>query len=187
MSIFDFSKKKQTSIGIVPDKETQKMLNTKEEETFTLFIKYLLDSGRFETNVESLVHKYKSAPFNVITDGKLLSLDQKKELGLNSRKKYGENYIKILTQKGFSDNASVDFFANSYYQTFGIASRKFEIEKIKKSGITKCRISSCNDMRDCEAIKKYGNKVFDVNHVPELPLPECTAEYCRCMIVAVLD
>ena len=187
MSLFNFFQKKEYSIGIVPGKETQKMLDKRDDETIYLFLKYLGDSGRFKNSIELLVHKHRDAPFKVVTEGNLLSLDQKKELKLNSKKKYGDKYIQTLTEIGLADKASVDFLINSYYQAFWISSRKFEINKIKKSGITKCRISTCNDERDCEAIKKYGKKVFNIDDVPELPLAECTSDYCRCMIVAVID
>jgi len=190
MSFFDlFLKKrnKSVSIGITQNKETQAELDIRDRETIVIFKKLLIESGKYKDSIESLINKNIDMPFNAINEGNQLTLDQKKELNINSRKKYGDRYIQSLTTNGLNKDASVDFFKNSYYQAFGIASRKFEISQIQKKGITKCRIAFCNDERDCDAIKKYGNKVFDINSVPDLPLKECTAAYCRCMIVAVLD
>lgn len=186
-SLFSKNKNKINTIGIVPDKETQKLLARRDKETIDLFLKILFESSRFNKSIEMLVTKNIEAPFNAIAEGNLLSLEQKKALNINGRKKYGDKYIESLTETGLNDDASVEYFKNSYHQAFGIASRKFEIEKIKRAGITKCRIASCNDDRDCEAVKNLGKKVFDINSVPDLPLPECNAAYCRCMIVAVLD
>ncbi len=187
LELFFKKKEKPNSIGIIPNKATQLDLNIRDNETILIFKKFLIESGKYENSIKLLIDKNINAPFNAITEGTQLSLDQKKELKINSRKKYGDRYIKTLTVIGLNNDASVDFFKNSYHQAFGIASRKFEINQIRKSSITKCRIAFCNDERDCEAIKKYGNKIFDINNVPDLPLKECTAAYCRCMIVAVPD
>ena len=40
MSLFNFFQKKEYSIGIVPGKETQKMLDKRDDETIYLFLKY---------------------------------------------------------------------------------------------------------------------------------------------------
>ena len=183
-----FGNKKKNSIGITPSKETKKLLDIRDNETIKLFIDFLISSGRYKDDIIlALVSKHKTIPFDVITDGNPLSLEKKKELKLNGRKKYGEKYIESLTRLGLTNDASTDFFKNCYYQAFGISSRKFEVTKLRQSGITKCRISTCNDERDCKAIQKYGKQVFDIDNVPELPLKECDAAYCRCMIVPVLD
>lgn len=186
-SLFSKKPQKVNSIGIVPDKETQKLLAIRDSETIGLFKKSLFESGRFKESIEVLIDKNLEAPFNVICEGNLLTVEQKRDLKINGRKKYGDKYIETLTELGLKDDASVDFYKNNYHQAFGIASRNFEIEKLKKSGITKCRIATCNDERDCEAIKKFGKQIFDINSVPYLPLPDCNAAYCRCMIVAVID
>lgn len=66
MSLFNFFQKKEYSIGIVPGKETQKMLDKRDDETIYLFLKYLGDSGRFKNSIELLVHKHRDAPFKVV-------------------------------------------------------------------------------------------------------------------------
>ena len=39
----------------------------------------------------------------------------------------------------------------------------------------------------CEAVTRYRDKPVPIEDVPELPLPGCDQDYCRCMIVAVDD
>lgn len=188
MDIFFSKNKNDHSIGITPDKETQRILIKQEKEIMETFILQLNESGRYDAmKIKKLLEKNKSAIFKSITDGDSLTLEEKRQKNLNTRLKYGTNYIDSLTVHGLTDDASIEFFKNTYYQISGIISRKYQIERLKSSGITKCRISSSHDERDCAAIKKHEKQVYDIDNVPELPLKECDASYCRCIIVAVLD
>jgi hypothetical protein len=49
---------------------------------------------------------------------------------------------------------------------------------MKEMGLKKVK-----DERDCKAIKRF-RKVWPIDEVPELPLPNCKADYCRCTYVA---
>ena len=44
-------------------------------------------------------------------------------------------------------------------------------------------MSAGNDGRTCKAALELDGKRFRKDEVPELPLPECDAEYCRCLFL----
>ena len=183
-----FKNKNYSSVGIEPSKEMQERYNKQIDVTLDYFLKLLVDSGRFNAyEIEKLVKRNKDIVFKSITDGKLLDLTAKKKLNINSRKKVGDIYVQTLTDKGKIENASIDFFKNTYYQAFGIISRKYKLLELKRAGVKKCKISSSHDERDCPHVKRYENKSFDIDEVPNLPLEGCTAIYCRCVFVASLD
>jgi hypothetical protein len=190
MGILNLLSKKQGkySIGITPDREMMKILDQQDNDTIRLFMTYLLDSGRYkEKPISELVNKNRKAIAKAITSGKTLELEEKKRLSVNGRKKYGQDYIATLTPRGLDHNASTEFFLNSYHQAAGIITRQYEIARLRRAGINRIRLSPCHDARDCQAISKYSSKIFNIDEVPALPLPECNAAYCRCWIIPVLE
>ena len=132
-------------------------------------------SERIES-VSQLGYAY-TDPFNK-TD--CLSLEEKKSLNLNTRAKYSRELINGLTEKGISEAGSnKDFMKNMFLRNFHKVSRKYDLEHLKELGIKFVIISDCDDERDCKAIKKLKKK-WPIDEVPELPLPQCDAAYCRC-------
>ena len=113
-----------------------------------------------------------------------LTLEEKKSLNLNTRAKYSRELINGLTEKGILEaGKNKDFVKNMFLRNFHKVSRKHELLRLKDLGIKKVTIEDCCDERDCKAIKRL-KKHWNIDEVPELPLPQCTAEYCRCMYIA---
>jgi hypothetical protein len=190
MGIFDFlfEKSKKYSIGITPDRETQKRLNQQNKDILALFMKFLLDSGRYEEeSIYKLVNKNKGAIAKVITSGKSLELEEKKRLGVNGRKKYGQDYIATLTTRGLDYDASTVFFLSSYNQASGIIGRQYKLAEYKKAGVKRIRISATPEEHACQVIRKYGGRILDIDDVPQLPLPGCDKSYCHCWFIPVID
>lgn len=113
-----------------------------------------------------------------------LSLEEKKFLNLNTRAKYSRELINGLTEKGILEaGKNKDFVKVMFLRNFHKISRKYELLRLKELGLNKVAISNCDDERDCKAIKRL-KKHWNIDEVPELPLPQCTADYCRCMYIA---
>jgi hypothetical protein len=185
---FHGTRRSEYSIGIAPDSATRKILGQQQRDTLGLFMKLLLDSGRYkEEPATKLVNRNAKTVFKAITSGKLLELGEKKRLGISARRKYGTDYIETLTEKGLENDASVGFFMVSYYRASGIVGRQYKIAEYKRAGVKRVRISPCNDGRDCRAIAKYADEAFAIDELPTLPLAECDAEYCRCWISPVVE
>lgn len=112
-----------------------------------------------------------------------LTLEEKKELGLNTRRKYSRELINALTKKGLTAENPNILLENIWLAAFHKVSRKYELQRLKDLGVKYVQILDCNDERDCKAIKKC-KKRWLIDEVPELPLPNCNADYCRCSYIA---
>lgn len=119
-------------------------------------------------------------PFN---KNACLSLEEKKDLGLNSRRKYSRELINGLTTKGLKAEDPNDLLKNIWFQNFHKISRKYELNRLKELGLKYVQILNCGDERDCKSVK-HCKKRWPINEVPELPLPGCNADYCRCCYIA---
>ncbi len=119
-------------------------------------------------------------PFN---KNDCLTLEEKKNLNLNTRAKYSRELIDGLTEKGITAAKNQNFIEDMFLRNFHNVSRKCELEQLKETGLKYVIISNCNDERDCKAVGLL-KKRWLIDEVPELPLPECNAEYCRCIYMA---
>lgn len=112
-----------------------------------------------------------------------LTLEEKKALCLNTRRKYSRELINALTEKGLSSENPNELLKNIFQQNYHKVFRKYELDNLKAMGIQYVEILDCNDERDCKAIKRL-KKRWAIDEVPELPLPQCNAKYCRCSYIA---
>jgi hypothetical protein len=106
----------------------------------------------------------------------LLSLEEKKELGLNTRLKISRQMVSFMTEKGLALKNPKDAVKNMCLKNFHAVARKYELIRMKDAGIEKVKILDCGDERDCSKIKRF-KKIWPIDQVPELPLPGCTSAY----------
>lgn len=117
--------------------------------------------------------------------GDPLSKEEKKELGLRANVKVGHTYLAALTARGREEAYNAAFLvaqrALHSHSIDGIISDARAASDI----IRGLEVVAAHDDRNCSTIKAYDGKVFALDELPILPLPECDAEYCRCIFVAV--
>jgi hypothetical protein len=176
--------------GIRLDPESQRIEEEKYIEITNKVIEELGKSGFFKPEKISFIAdkiRNTAAPgrgFSVTFSGDdLLSVDEKKSLGLNARQKYSREFIDCLTPSGLKHEEPKSIIEDTWYKHFHSVCRKYDILRFKNTGIKKVEIIDCGDERDCSKIKKL-KKVWSIDEVPELPLPGCTAKYCRCSYAA---
>jgi hypothetical protein len=112
-----------------------------------------------------------------------LTLDEKKQFGINTRLKFSREMFDALTEIGIKYQDPKEIIKNIWYKNFHKTHRKYELHHMKCLGIKTVKIENCGDERDCKAIKRL-KKVWPIDEVPELPLPNCKADYCRCTYIA---
>jgi hypothetical protein len=111
-----------------------------------------------------------------------LSVEEKRSLGLNTRMKYSRRFLEYWNPASFQKIEPKSTLSCMYYGAFHRVSRKNAIESYKKLGFVKTiRIHP----DDCAQIKQ-AKKRHPIDRVPDLPLPECNAEFCRCSFEAVI-
>jgi len=117
----------------------------------------------------------------------VLMVKEKEALGLNSRMKYSKKFIEYFEPsvlKSIEPKATLECM---HLDAFHRVSRKKELLRFKELGFVKeVRIVPVRDERDCRQIKRF-KKTWRIEEAPELPLPGCSAPYCRCMYEAIIS
>jgi len=111
-----------------------------------------------------------------------LKVKEKRELGLDPKKRYTWELIKALSEKGLATEEPTELVKDIWQVNFHKISREYKLRELKKLGIKHVKICTCEDERDCKAIKLC-KKHWLIDEVPDLPLPKCDAKYCRCSYV----
>lgn len=134
-----------------------------------------------------------SGPFarvntDIAFDGEqILSVEQKRALGLNTRVKYSKAFIEYFDPTSLKDIEPKSLLQAMHLSAFHRVTRKRDLIKFKELGFVKqVKIVSVGDGRDCGKIKRF-KKIHNLHQVPDLPLPGCTAQYCRCMYEAIIS
>ena len=197
ISFFEASKKLITKVldinistGMRINKERQNQEIAKLKEIAETTIAAAKESGYFKNeflpvlsekiqSITKIGYAY-SDPFN---KNDCLTLEEKKALGLNTRRKYSRELINVLTPKGLSSENPNKLLENIWYANYNKVSRKYELNRLKALGLKYVEILDCCDEKDCKAIRRC-RKIWLIDEVPELPLPGCDADYCRCSYIA---
>lgn len=188
----DVSEKKMSyeemrdAIGITLSPEKQKREDEKYNEVTEKTISDMESSGYFKPDcIPAIAKKIREKTdigyryYNPFDKKDCLTLQEKKDLGLNTREKYSRELINALTEKGLATENPNDLFQNIWQANFHKISRNYKLQELKDLGVQYVKIRTCEDERDCKAIKLC-KKRWPIDEVPELPLPKCNAPYCRC-------
>jgi hypothetical protein len=193
------SKKSETSIkvgyGIPATKEQIEIERQSEEEVMKLLEASVIASGYFrQEKIPELISILRgdSDPFGrtntkVAFDGdSFLTVEEKRKLGLNTRMKYSKKFIEYFDPTSFKTIEPKDALECMHLDAFHRVSRKKELLKLKKLGfVEKVKIVPVGDLLDCKGIKQL-RKIYNIEEVPELPLPGCDASFCRCYYEAII-
>lgn len=182
--------------GIPAADEQGELERKSNEEVMKLVEAKIVASGLFRAEkIPELVERLKEGvvPFGRINtqvafDGDvILTVKEKKALGLNTRMKYSKKFIECLETSTLGSIEPKAALEGMHLDAFHRVSRKQELLSFKKLGLVKqVKIVPVGDERDCAKIKRF-KKLWQIEEVPELPLPGCNAPYCRCMYEAVIS
>jgi hypothetical protein len=154
------------------------------------------DSGHFNAaNVGPLMtilsqerrHSYGKLAHSALEYGgpnyTFLTAQEKKALGLNTRKTYTRELVSFFNPKslGVMEPKSLlyDLKAGAFYRT----ARTFSLAKMRKLGFIKRVSVQCSD--GCAAIQR-AERTFTISGAPALPLAECDRT-CACTYAPVMD
>lgn len=159
------------------------------EEVLKTFEASIVKSGFFRAEtIPELLAKLRASSVpsgrintKVAFDGEtVLTVKEKKALGLNTRMKYSRQFIEYFhpsVLKVIEPKATLECL---HLDAFHRVSRAKELQGFKKLGyIKQVKIVPTGDGDDCAKIKRL-KKIYSIGEVPELPLPDCDAAFCRC-------
>jgi len=133
---------------------------------------------------------YGSIDRKIRTSGELMSGEEIENLGLRPNAKISRNYYHSLSDKGKEDIGGAAFLVTQ--RILHAVSIFDQHEKISRSmpnapDVYEAEVMLSSDGDDegsdaCSAALDLQGKRFRFNEVPELPLPNCDADYCRCTL-----
>ena len=176
-------------------------INNKKLYTYEDIIrKEVMASDLFEDMYKEKIIKYqlqfetlhmKSPEFVPLGDDTdVLSLDEKKELGLNPRVKYQRHLTFLLTDKGLHyQNGNIKgILMLAVYKANSIINMQNSIIRFQGTGLKSMKVSIVDDERDCNWCLSMKNKVIPVSldFVDDV-LDNCTCEYPRLLVLPQID
>lgn len=193
------SKKSKTSIvgyGIPATQEEIEIERQSDEEVMKLLETSIIASGYFRADkIPELISILRtgSVPFGrtntkVAFDGdSFLTVEEKRKLGLNTRMKYSKKFTEYFDPTSFKTIEPKSTLECMHLNAFHRVSRKKELLKFKKlEFVKKVKIVAVGDHLDCKKINRL-RKIYNIEEVPELPLPGCDAPVCRCYYEALIS
>ncbi len=170
----------------IKNKEILTLINEKLEnnkfytdEAKSYILQRLVHCNFVETSIQGILKQFREEP--------CLELEEKKRYGINTRQKINKNYFNLLSECGKHQEYVLIDLENIILSSQNKIYNKYQLLEFKSLGIKNIQIACCNDDRDCPAVKKYCDKSYPINKVPELPLPECNADVCRCIYLSVIS
>jgi len=166
------------------------------EEVIKLLEASIIASGYFrKEKIPELISIFRKnsdsfgrANTRVVFDGdSFLTVEEKRKLGLNTRMKYSKKFIEYFNPLSFKTIEPKNALECMELDAFYRVSRKKELLNLKKLGfVKKVKIVPVGDVCDCKRIKQF-KIIYNIEDVPELPLPGCDAPYCRCSYEAIIS
>ena len=141
---------------------------------------FVKESGR-DAVLKDFLHEVK------LKDGELLTLEEKRALGINTRLKITRQLYEVLTPEGIEFGPKRVLEPLYLKATFN-HNRHREIARMKGLGITQYSPLACGDNADCEWCKSIDGKMISVEvDFVQLINENCTCAYCRCVLQAKID
>lgn len=141
---------------------------------------FVKESGR-EAVLRDFLHEVK------LKDGALLSLEEKRSLGINTRLKITRELYEVLTPAGLEFGPKKALESLYLKATFD-HNRHRDIARMKGLGIKQYSPMSCGDNRDCDWCTSMDGKPISVEvDFVQLIKENCTCDYCRCVLQAKIN
>jgi hypothetical protein len=157
------------------------------KETLEGMMEDIKNSGFFKSEMYGVLEKiipkvggYNNDPFSY---DDCLSDEEKKVLRIDTEYKVSRQMVECMSEKGLSQKDPRNIIPIMYFMNFFAVSRKYNLFALKARGVKKVKIVNMGGELDCEAVKTH-ERIFPIDDVPMLPLPQCNAPYCRCEYVA---
>lgn len=175
---------KPASVSLVP--EMPKSAQTPLPEIVTYYkaeisnSPFVKESGR-DAVLRDFLHEVK------LKDGELLSLEEKRSLGINTRLKITRELYEALTPAGLEFGPK-KVLESLYLKATFDHNRHREIARMKGLGIKQYSPMSCGDKRDCDWCTAMNGKLISVEvDFVQLIKENCTCDYCRCSLQAEIN
>ncbi|WP_175835751.1 hypothetical protein [Burkholderia multivorans] len=181
-------KTRSNPVAIAPDAAMSKDATEDAIEVERLVEARIVSSGLFiPDKIPDLMGRLRIAdkPFQRLSidsllGGKfLLTVGEKRALGLNTRMKYTREFVEFFEPRALSTIEPKSLLSGILHAAFFEVARARSLARFEEAGVGFVKIQPLGDPDCCAAVKRL-RKQIPIESVPKLPLPNCTAEVCRC-------
>lgn len=118
--------------------------------------------------------------FGGFKHGNVLTIGEKKALGLNPRKKYWDVLVSHFDTASFSEADPKDLIDKTYRTALAFSFREADIDRAKSWGCTYVRLSPASGC-GCVWEEKYS-----IDDLPDVPHKDCGMRVCLCGFTPIL-
>jgi hypothetical protein len=122
---------------------------------------------------------YNNDPFSY---SDCLNDEEKEALHIDTEFKVSREMVECMNEYGLEQKDPRNIIPVIYYMNYFAVGRKYKLLEFKARDVQKVKIVNAGGELDCRAVEGV-KRFFSLDSVPELPLPECDAPYCRCEYV----
>ncbi|WP_258181376.1 hypothetical protein [Burkholderia multivorans] len=175
-------------VAIEPDAEMIREAREAADEVTRLFQARIEASGFFvPEKIPELVSKVRgniglfqrSSTDGATRGGEPLSVEEKRALGLNTRMKYTREFIEFFRPEVLPTIEPKSLLAGMQDAVSFEVSRRRTLMRFLRVGGGFVTVEPFGDPDACAAVKRLRRRL-PLEEVPELPLPKCDADVCRC-------
>lgn len=162
---------------------------TKNISVDSYFIKELNACSYIKSDAHAIVIRHLLQEINLNKTGNKLSVQEKKDLGINARLSITHELVEVLTNSGLSQPDPKKVFSSIYCKAIFAKNHDDTLNKYRKIDINHYKIMACNDERDCEWCNSMNGKKLSINNdINKLIEKNCKCNsHCRLAITAVID
>lgn len=150
-----------------------------------LFIFHINHSQYFQDSDHDLVLNHLKNKVNLNKLGEKLSVEQKKELGINTRLTITKSLVGVLSKKGLSLPDPKDALKRVYYRATFEHRKLEDLERMESLSIKEFKYFTCQDERDCTWCSKNHGAIYPVSGAIIDDINEnCKCEWNRSILTA---
>jgi hypothetical protein len=153
------------------------------KETMEGMMEDIKNCGFFRPEKYELLEKiipkvggYNNDPFSY---NDCLNDEEKEALHIDTEYRVSREMVECMNETGLAQKDPRNIIPVIYYMNYFAVGRKYKLLEFKARDIQKIKIVCAGGDLDCRAVEKIQGD-FTLDSVPELPLPDCDAPYCRC-------
>lgn len=131
-----------------------------------------------------------SGKIDILKSSNVLSLEDKRSLGINTRLKITRELVAVLNDAGLNLDHPAAVITEMWVRATLRKSRHDKLERLRSGNIfKKFKLMSCGDGNDCLWCKEMQTREFDVQFEIESAISSnCRcAQHCKCIIQPIIE
>jgi hypothetical protein len=178
--LFSGESKRENLVGNAP--------HSFEKSQDEVFHSWLEQSKCFKEDQYEVVLRHLNSEIDLNKLGTKLTVEQKRELGFNTRVAITDALVNVLSEKGLAVSNPKDELAKIYYRGTFEYRRLEDIQELIRLDVEEVTYQVAGDERDCIWCKANNGLKFRVSdEINEIIKTNCTCDWNRSFLAAVIN